>query len=72
MKGYEIQEVPCEMGGRGFRVWPHGAAEPYHVHMVGNYGSCECKGWLTRGGCKHINGVKEYIRLENSQIREAQ
>ena len=49
MRGYEITEVTSDIGGRGFKVWPHGAAEPYYVLMMGQYGatpeygSCECE-----------------------------
>jgi hypothetical protein len=52
--------------GRGFRLEKIGleAREgegPYHVNLDGASGTCECKGYLKWGHCKHGDGLAALI-----------
>jgi hypothetical protein len=55
---YLFREIPCDIGGRGFVVHRIGLGPLYHVR-VGDprQCSCECLGFLSKGKCKHINGL---------------
>jgi hypothetical protein len=55
---YTMHEIPCEIGGRGFAVHRLGLGTLYHVR-VGDAPdcSCECKGFLYHGHCRHILGL---------------
>jgi hypothetical protein len=55
---YEVVRVPAAFG-HGFRVRKFGAPESaYHVNLSddGNH-SCECKGWLRWGHCRHAEAL---------------
>jgi len=55
---YAIREIPCEIGGRGFAVHRLGLGTLYHVRVgEADDCSCECKGWLRHGHCKHVQGL---------------
>ena len=60
---YAFREIPCEIGGRGFAVHKLGLGSLYHVRVgyVADW-SCECKGFLFRGYCRHILGLLALIR----------
>lgn len=55
---YVFQEIPCEIGGRAFAVHRIGLGNLYHVR-VGDPAdcSCECLGFLSKGRCKHVQGL---------------
>lgn len=60
---YALQEIPCEIGGRGFAVHRLGLGELYHVRVGGPLDcSCECLGFLRHGYCKHVLGLQALIR----------
>lgn len=55
---YVFQEIPCEIGGRAFAMHRIGLATLYHVRVGDPVDcSCECLGFLSKGRCKHIQGL---------------
>jgi SWIM zinc finger len=60
---YAFRELLCEIGGRGFAVHRLGLGTLFHVR-VGRPAdwSCECKGFLYRGYCRHVLGLLALIR----------
>jgi hypothetical protein len=60
---YTVHEIRCDIGGRGFAVHRTGLGNLYHVR-VGRPSdcSCECKGFLAHGHCRHILGLLALIR----------
>ena len=62
---YVFKEIPCEIGGRGFAIHRLGLANLYHVRIDGpRDSSCECLGFLSRGRCKHVQGLAALIGHE--------
>jgi hypothetical protein len=60
---YTLRELPCLIGGRGFEVHRLGLGNLYHVRVgKPEECSCECKGFLYRGLCRHILGLLALIR----------
>jgi hypothetical protein len=61
---YAVYEVPCEIGGRGFAVHRLGLGTLYHVRVgAPEDTSCECKGFLRHGHCKHTRGLLALIEV---------
>jgi hypothetical protein len=71
---YTLKEIPCEIGGRGFRLDKTLEASgsdreesSYDVRVDGQAdGSCTCKGWTyhkQQKPCKHIAAVQALVRL---------
>ena len=60
---YVLQEMDCDIGGRGFAVHRLGLGNLYHVR-IGTPAecSCECKGFLYRGQCRHVLGLLALTR----------
>jgi hypothetical protein len=59
---YFLTELPADFG-RGFLVEKVGIdrdAAKYHVN-IGEQRSCECKGFLHHGHCKHADGLAALI-----------
>jgi hypothetical protein len=48
---YYFAEVPADYG-RGFRVEKVGG-DAYHVNLNGTASTCECRGFLRWGHCRH-------------------
>jgi hypothetical protein len=64
---YTFQEIPCEIGGRGFAMHRLGMGDLYHVRIDTRADStCECMGFLRHGHCKHILALTALV--ENSRI----
>lgn len=60
---YTIHEIPCWIGGRGFEVHLLGLGTLYHVRVGQPEDcSCECKGFLYRGYCRHVLGLRALIK----------
>ena len=60
---YTLHELRCDIGGRGFAVHRLGLGNLYHVRVGEPEDcSCECKGYLYRGLCRHILGLLALIR----------
>jgi hypothetical protein len=60
---YFLTELPADFG-RGFTVEKIGLHEnepPYHVNIDTDKKSCECKGFLKWGHCKHSDGLAALI-----------
>jgi hypothetical protein len=60
---YFLTEIPADFG-RGFTVEKIGlhANDPaYHVNIDKDKKSCECKGFLCHGHCKHSDGLAALI-----------
>ena len=60
---YFLTLLPADFG-RGFKVEKIGlhATEPgYAVNIDGDKRSCECKGFLRHGHCKHADGLAALI-----------
>jgi hypothetical protein len=71
---YDLREIPCDIGGRGFRLDKCCAGtgsdreeSSYDVPVDGAAdGSCTCKGFLfhkQHKACKHISAVQTLVRL---------
>ncbi len=58
---YAFKEIRCDIGGRGFAMHRLGLANLYHVRIDGRDSTCECKGFLSRGQCKHLQGLTALI-----------
>jgi hypothetical protein len=59
---YVFKEIPCDIGGRGFEVHRLGLANVYHVRVgAPRESSCDCLGFLSRGRCKHVQGLAALI-----------
>jgi hypothetical protein len=55
---YAFREIPCEIGGRAFAVHRLGLGTLYCVRVgAPEECSCECLGFLSKGHCKHIQGL---------------
>jgi hypothetical protein len=60
---YALHEIPCFIGGRGFAVHRLGLGNLYHVRVgVPEDCSCECKGFLVHGHCRHVLGLLALAR----------
>ena len=55
---YVFQEIRCEIGGRAFAIHRLGIGPLYHVRVGAPADcSCECMGFLSKGKCKHVQGL---------------
>jgi len=62
---YFLTELPADFG-RGFKVEKVGMEcqeSAYHVHIDGDTRSCECKGFLHHGHCKHADGLAALVAV---------
>jgi hypothetical protein len=62
-KHYFLAPVPCDFG-RGFQLEGfelEGGAK-YAVCLDGEKTSCECKGFLKHGHCKHVEGLAALVK----------
>ena len=60
---YAVHEIRCDIGGRGFAVHKLGLGTLYHVRIGKPQDcSCECKGFLYHGYCRHILGLLALLR----------
>jgi hypothetical protein len=60
---YPFREIRCDIGGRGFAVQRWGTRRVYHVRVGQSEDcSCECKGFLFRRRCRHVQGLLMLIR----------
>ncbi|HKI33601.1 MAG TPA: hypothetical protein VKA46_17230 [Gemmataceae bacterium] len=60
---YFLTILPADFG-RGFKVEKIGLHENepgYHVNIDGDKKTCECKGHLRHGHCKHADGLAALI-----------
>jgi hypothetical protein len=60
---YFINELPADFG-RGFKLMKlglHATEGDYHVNIDGAKRSCDCKGFLRHGHCKHSDGLAALI-----------
>ncbi len=60
---YFLTLLPADFG-RGFKVEKIGLTcndPPYHVNIDGAKRSCECKGFLRHGHCKHADGIAALV-----------
>jgi hypothetical protein len=60
---YFLTEIPADFG-RGFKIEKIGLHETepgYHVNIDGDKKTCECKGFLHHGKCKHSDGLAALI-----------
>jgi hypothetical protein len=60
---YFLTPIPADFG-RGFaveKIGLHANEPPYHVNIDGERKTCECKGFLHHGHCKHADGLAALI-----------
>ena len=48
--------------GTGFRLEKFGSDETYAVNLNGQKSTCECKGFLRRNHCKHVDGLAALVK----------
>ena len=62
---YLLTPIPADFG-RGFEVLKIGleanGEPPYHVNLDGDKRTCDCKGGLKHGHCKHADGIAALIQ----------
>lgn len=62
---YWLHQIPCDLEGKGWQVdkFPcdckPGEPVTYHVMISADasHSTCECKGFLVHGHCKHIDSL---------------
>lgn len=60
---YVFQEIPCDIGGRGFSLHRLGLGALYHLRIGRpDESSCECMGFLAHGHCKHVRALSALIK----------
>ena len=59
---YVVEPIPSAFG-RGFHVTREDTAEVYAVNLNGRRSSCECRGFLRHGHCKHVDGLQALATL---------
>jgi hypothetical protein len=60
---YFLTLIPADFG-RGFaveKIGLHCNEPPYHVNIDAGKKTCECKGFLRHGHCKHADGLAALI-----------
>jgi hypothetical protein len=63
VRDYFLTPMPADFG-RAFKVEKVGLTvndPPYHVNIDRGKRSCECKGFLRHGHCKHADGLAALI-----------
>lgn len=62
---YFVQKVPSNFGD-GFRLEKFSAqgGEVYHIHLSDEGHTCDCKGHVYAGHCKHVDALAA-LRLAN-------
>jgi hypothetical protein len=65
--GYFVQPMPSDFG-QAFELHKFSPAvagdadaELYRVNLDGQRSTCECKGFLRHGHCKHVDGLKALV-----------
>jgi hypothetical protein len=63
---YFFQPMACDFGAAAYLVekWSdvvQAVVEEYHVSLDGKESSCECKGHLRWGHCRHVEGLSALI-----------
>jgi len=59
---YYLDRIPSD-SGTAFQVEEIGGDEVYHVNIDGHKRTCECKGYLRHGHCKHGDGLAKLLEL---------
>jgi hypothetical protein len=58
---YLVRRLPSDFGTAAFRLAKVGGDEEYAVLIDGADSSCECKGFLQWGKCKHVDGLTALV-----------
>jgi hypothetical protein len=61
---YVVEEIPCEIGGRAFRLskqWGVPIEASYHVRLSAEGDTCDCPGGCYVGRCKHISALAHFV-----------
>ena len=58
---YLARRLPSDFGSAAFNLTKVGGHEEYAVLLDGASSSCECKGFLRWGQCKHVDGLKALL-----------
>lgn len=53
---YAVKKLPSDFGF-AFEVAKHGGDTPYHVCINAMHSTCECKGFVRWGKCRHVDGL---------------
>ena len=59
---YTVTVIPSDFG-RGFQVTREDTGETYAVNLNRRQSSCECKGFLKHGHCKHVDAPNVLVNL---------
>lgn len=61
---YVVEVIPCEIGGRAFRLskqWDVTVEETYHVRLSAEGDTCDCPGGCYSGRCKHASALAHFV-----------
>ena len=53
---YTVEAFPSHMGERGIEL-TKGDGTVYHVNLDGRASTCDCKGHVSHGHCKHVESL---------------
>jgi hypothetical protein len=58
---YNLARIPSAFGTAFRLVKLHGRCERYDVNLAGERSTCECRGFLAHGHCKHTQGLQALV-----------
>ena len=58
---YYVAKVAADWG-KGFTLAKFGSEDQYHVNLNADGNSCDCKGHLRHGHCKHADGLAALVK----------
>jgi hypothetical protein len=58
---YSVLPIRSDVGGRAFEITRQDTGDTYHVLLHSPESSCECKGFLRHGHCKHVDALQTLV-----------
>lgn len=60
-EAYQVDDVPSQIGGRGFQLTKATDGAVYHCRVAGQFSTCDCPGGTYRGACKHLGALQALV-----------